>query len=237
MNWEPERRAIRRGRKEKGRAMMAMVGVTALSMVGSDMGFWQGFYFACFVAGLLLSIVSLVGGMGHIHWHFHGFHLPHGAHVPHAAHGHSGGGRGSATVPWWNAFSIMVFLCWFGAAGYLMTRYGTLVASAVFALAALCGLLGGAVVFWFLAKVLLPHERELTADETAVEGAVGRVSASIRAGGTGEILYEQLGARRSVPARAEAGITIARGEEVFVVRYEHGIAYVRRWEDLPEMQR
>jgi len=222
--------------------MMAMIGVTALSMVGPDMGFWQGFYFACFVAGLLLSLVSLVGGMGHIH--FHGFHLPHGTHVAHGVHVHGGGaaggaGRGGSNVPWWNAFSIMVFLCWFGAAGYLMTRYGTLVASAVFMLAALCGLLGGAVVFWFLAKVLLPHERELTADETAVAGAVGRVSASIRVGGTGEILYEQMGARRSVPARLDAelgdGVSIARGEEVFVVRYEHGIAYVRRWEDLPEM--
>jgi len=193
------------------------------------------------VAGLLLSLVSLVGGMGHIH--FHGFHLPHGTHAPHLHGGGSasGAGRGSATVPWWNAFSIMVFLCWFGAAGYLMTRYGTLVASAVFMLAALCGLLGGAVVFWFLAKVLLPHERELTADETAVAGAVGRVSASIRAGGTGEILYEQMGARRSVPARVDpesgTGVSIARGEEVFVVRYEHGIAYVRRWEDLPEVTR
>ena len=29
---------------------------------------------------------------------------------------------------------------------------------------------------------------------------------------------------------------IARGEEVFVVRYEKGVAYVRRWEDLPDLQ-
>lgn len=219
--------------------MMAMVGITALSIVGPDMGFWEGFYFACFVAGLLLSILSLVGGMGHIHWHFHGFHGAHGVHLPHGhGVGQSGSSSsGSATIPWWNAFSVMVFLCWFGAAGYLMTRYGTLVASAVFALAAVCGLAGGAVVFWFLARVLMQHERELTADETAVAGAVGRVSATIRAGGTGEILYEQLGARRSVPARAEEGQPIPRGEEVFVVRYEKGIAYVRRWEDLPEMQR
>jgi len=115
-----------------------------------------------------------------------------------------------------------------------MTRYGTLVAGAVFLLAGLCGLIGGAVVFFFLARVLLPHERELTADETAVTGAVGHVSASIRAGGTGEIVYEQLGARRSIAARSETGELIPRGEEVFVVRYEHGIAYVRRWEDLPE---
>ena len=134
--------------------MMAMIGITALSIGGPYMGFWEGFYFACFVAGLLLSIVSLIGGMGHISWHFHPPHVPGTAHLPHGVtHAGSGvAGKGSATVPWWNAFSIMVFLCWFGAAGYLLTRYGTLVASVVFTLAAVCGVLGGAVVFWFLAK-------------------------------------------------------------------------------------
>ena len=218
-------------------AMLPMAGVTAIQLTGAGMSFWEGFYFACFVAGLLLSVVSLIGGMGHIHWHIH---LPHAPHVPHGVVHPAGGGstgRGTANVPWWNAFSIMVFLCWFGAAGYLMTRYGSLVASAVFFLAALCGVAGGACIFLFLTKVMLPHERELTADETAVTGVVGRVSAPIRAGGTGEVLYEQMGARRSVPARADLGEPIPKGEEVFVVRYEQGIAYVRRWEDMPEMTR
>jgi membrane protein implicated in regulation of membrane protease activity len=215
-------------------AILPMAGVTAISMVGAGMGFWEGFYFACFVAGLLLSMVSLVGGMGHLNWHFH---LPHGSHVPHVPHGVGhGSGGGSASIPWWNAFSIMVFLCWFGAAGYLMTRYGSLVASVVFLLAALCGLTGGALIFVFLTKVMLPHERELTSEETAVTGVVGHVSAPIRVGGVGEVLYEQLGARRSVPAKADLGEAIAKGEEVFVVRYEKGVAYVRKWEDLPEPQ-
>ena len=218
-------------------AILPMAGVTAISMVGAGMSFWEGFYFACFVAGLLLSVVSLVGGMGHLNWHIH---LPHAPHVPHAVVHPAGGGAGrggSSSVPWWNAFSIMVFLCWFGAAGYLLTRYGTFVASVVFLLAAACGLVGGALIFAFLTKVMLPHERELTADETAVTGVVGRVSAPIRAGGVGEVLYEQLGARRSVPARSDIGEAIAKGEEVFVIRYEKGVAYVRRWEDLPEVTR
>ena len=217
-------------------AILPMAGVTAISMMGAGMSFWEGFYFACFVAGLLLSVVSLVGGMGHLNWHVH---LPHAPHVPHAVVHHAGGaaGRGSGSVPWWNAFSIMVFLCWFGAAGYLLTRYGTFVASVVFFLAVICGLVGGALIFAFLTKVMLPHERELTADETAVTGVVGRVSAPIRAGGVGEVLYEQLGARRSVPARSDLGEAIAKGEEVFVIRYEKGVAYVRRWEDLPEVTR
>jgi membrane protein implicated in regulation of membrane protease activity len=194
---------------------------------------WETFYLICFVVGLVLSLLSLLGGMGHISWHFH---LPHGhvGHLPHAGHvAHGAGGRGStsATVPWWNAFSIMIFLCWFGAAGYLLTRYGSFVAAVVLILSLLCGVIGGAIIFLFLVKVLLPHDRELTADETDVVGAVGRVSAPIRAGGTGEMVYEQLGAVRSAPARAENGEAIQKQEEVFVVRYEKGVAYVRRWTD------
>lgn len=201
---------------------------------------WETFYLICFMAGLLLSAVSLLGGMGRFGAHVH---IPHAAHVPHMAHaahlGHGaatsgrmgGTARGTGTVPWWNAFSIMIFLCWFGAAGYLLTRHGSLVALVVLLLALVCGLAGGAIVFLFLAKVMLPHEHELSADETEVVGAVGRLSCAIRSGGTGEIVYEQLGARCSAPARSEDGSAVEKDEEVFVERYEKGIAYVRRWEE------
>jgi hypothetical protein len=216
---------------------------------------WETFYLVCFVVGLALSVLSLLGGMGHFGGHFH-LHLPHAAHlptvahiphggiphaapVPHAAHlpqTGAGTAQAGATVPWWNAFSLMVFLCWFGAAGYLLTRYGSFVAAIVLLLAILCGVAGGAIIFLFLTKVLLPHEHELTADETPIVGVVGRVSASIRADGTGEIIYQQLGANRSAPARSEDGVPIQKEEEVYVVRYERGVAYVRRWEDLPEIE-
>ena len=199
---------------------------------------WEVFYLVCFFVGLAFSLFSLLGGMGHFGGHVHVGHMPHAPHLPHAGGAHVAharmaikGGPGGATVPWWNFFSLTIFLCWFGAAGYLITRHGTLVAGVVLLLAALCGAAGGVLVFLFLTRVLLPHERELTADETEVVGAVGRVSAPIRAGGTGEMVYEQLGARRSVPARAEDGEPIPKQEEVFVVRYEKGVAYVRRWEE------
>jgi membrane protein implicated in regulation of membrane protease activity len=146
-----------------------------------------------------------------------------------------GSAGGSPTIPWWNGFSLMIFLCWFGAAGYLLTRFGGFVAGAVVALAVVCGVAGGTIIFLFMTKVLLPHEHYLTADETEVAGVVGRVSSPIRQGGTGEIVYEQLGARRSAPARSEDGAPLQNDEEVYVVRYEEGIAYVRRWEDYPEM--
>jgi len=214
---------------------------------------WATFYLICFLVGLFLSAFSLLGGMGRFGGHVHvphaphvphlpsAGHLPHVAHVPHAgtpaAHGAPATARGGGSnVPWWNGLSMMVFLCWFGAAGYLLTRYGTFVASLVLVIAAICGVAGGAIVFLFLVKVLMPHDRELTADETAVTGVVGRVTSTIREGGTGEIVYEQLGARRSAPARSEDGTAIPKEEEVYVIRYEKGIAYVRRWEEITSGQ-
>ena len=200
---------------------------------------WETFYLVCFLAGLMLSFISLLGGMGHFGGHVHlpHVHAPH-VHVPHGTVGvsHPPGGGGSATqgggaeVPWWNAFSVMIFLCWFGAAGYLLTKYGSFVAGVVVVLAVICGIAGGAIIFIFLTRVLMPHDRELTADETDVVGVVGRVSSQIRAGGTGAIVYQQLGATRSAIARAEDGEAIAKEEEVYVIRHEKGIAYVKRWD-------
>jgi hypothetical protein len=203
---------------------------------------WETFYLICFFVGLFLSLFSLLGGMGHFGGHVHVPHVPPGTHLPHIASGPAhvvhpaqpgtaSSGSGGTTVPWWNAFSIMVFVCWFGAAGYLLTRYGSLVTGVVLVLAAICGVTGGAILFLFLTKVLLPHERELTADETDVVGVVGHVSCPIRSDGTGEIVYQQLGAVRSAAARSEDGEPIQKEEEVYVLRYEKGIAYVRRWDE------
>jgi hypothetical protein len=205
---------------------------------------WETFYFVCFLIGLFMSAFSLLGGMGHFgnFGHVHMPHAPHAVHLPHgaahaasgASHGAQGAGQGTPSIPWWNTFSLMIFFCWFGATGYLLTRHGGFVAGTVLVIAGICGVAGGAIIFFFLANVMLPHEHELTADETDVVGVLGRVSATIRAGGIGEIVYEQLGARYSAPARSEDGLEIQQQEEVFVIRYEKGIAYVRRWEDVEQ---
>jgi hypothetical protein len=44
-------------------------------------------------------------------------------------------------------------------------------------------------------------------------------------------VYQQLGATRSAVARSEDGAALAKEEEVYVIRYEKGVAYVKRWED------
>ena len=58
------------------------------------------------------------------------------------------------------------------------------------------------------------------------------LSVSIREGGTGEIVYSQVGTRRVCGARSEDGSAIAKGTEVVVTRYEKGIAYVRLWSEM-----
>jgi hypothetical protein len=194
---------------------------------------WENFYLLCFGVGLVFSVLSLVTGLGHLHVS----HLPigHGVSLGHMNGGHiaRGGSSGQGAASLWNGFTITAFLCWFGGAGYLITRHGSFLVSAVLLLATLSGIFGGGLVFLFLARVVAPHEHELTAEETAITGVVARVSAAIRPYGVGEISYTQLGALCSAPAKADLGGAIEKDEEVYVVRYESGIAYVRRWEDLP----
>jgi hypothetical protein len=116
--------------------------------------------------------------------------------------------------------------------GYLLRTHSGFFAPFVLLLSTLSGIAGGALIFWFLAAVLLPREHALTAEETEITGVVGRVTGSLLPDRTGEIIYTQLGARRSSPARSEDGSTIERGSEVVVLRYERGIAYVRAWHDI-----
>jgi len=193
---------------------------------------WELFYLVCFALGLLLCLLSVFTGGGHIHaghLHLGGGHF-HAGHTHLRAPGsHANTGSGISPV---NGFTVTAFLCWFGGAGYLLRTHSMLWAPWILLTAVVSGLAGAAIIFWFLASVLLPHERALTAEETAIAGVIARVTGPLSAGATGEILYSQLGVRRSAAARSEDGVAINRGDEVVVLRYEHGIAYVRKWSDL-----
>ncbi len=190
------------------------------------------FYLICFTLGLSLTVLSALGAFTHIH--FGHVHLHLGGHGGHG-HVHVPNVRGAVTkssVSPVNGFTLAAFLCWFGGCGYLLSRAGDFGMFVVLGLATITGLAGGAVLFWFLVKVLLPHEHELTAAATDVVGILGLVTGPIRADGTGEIQFSQNGSRRFAHARSEAGVALARGTEVVVMRYEQGIAYVRRWDEL-----
>lgn len=182
---------------------------------------WSDFYLICFVVGFGLSALALVAGSAHLHLPH--LHLQHGIHVPHGAH--------ASSLPWFNFGTMAAFLAWFGGTGYLLERYSHVWFLAVLGVATVSGLAAASVVFWFLAKVLMARETALDPADYDMVGVLGRISISIRPGGTGEIIYSQEGTRHVSGARAEENVAIPKGAEVIVTRYEKGIAYVRPWQD------
>jgi hypothetical protein len=200
---------------------------------------WSDFYLICFAVGFLFSLLSFIaGGLNvHGHWpHVHGLNFHSGAgHAP-VGHGAASGsahhGQASATISPFNFFTIAVFLAWFGGTGYLLTRYSTIVFALALAISTAVGLMGASIVFVFLARVLMSPEALMDPADYEMVGVIGRVAGAIREDGTGEIIYSQKGSRRACPARSEENIAIERDAEVVVTRYERGIAYIRRWEEV-----
>jgi membrane protein implicated in regulation of membrane protease activity len=127
-------------------------------------------------------------------------------------------------------------LAWFGGAGYLLSVYSAIWFLWGLAISLVSGFAGASVVFWFLAKVLIGRDRDLNPADYQMTGVLGRVSSTIREGGTGEIVYSQEGTRRTCGARSENGEAILQGVEVLVTRYQKGIAYVRRWEEISQSE-
>lgn len=210
---------------------------------------WSDIFLLCFAIGVLWSIATfLLGGLhiGHVHVHGHGHagHIGH-AHAGHAPAGHAHVGHGEASHSHahtesgsWigsmlNPSSIAVFLAWFGGVAYILTRHTGLLLLIDVAVAAAVGLIGA----WFLAaflRFLQAREQPLDPADYDVIGVLGQVSAFIRQGGVGEMIYVRDGCRRALPARSEDGTEIKRGEEVVVTRFEKGIAFVRTWETMTQ---
>ena len=180
---------------------------------------WSDFYLVCFLVGFALSAVALLAGSMHLH--IPHVHLHHGIHFPRGA----SGARGQ--TPWFNFGTLSAFLAWFGGTGYLLEHYYHVWVVVVIFVATLSGLGAAAVVFWFLAKVLMADEAPLDPADYDMIGVLGRTTISIRSGGTGELVFTQGGTRHVTGARSENAAAIPKGTEVIVTRYEKGIAYVR----------
>jgi hypothetical protein len=205
---------------------------------------WELFYLVCFVVGFTFSLVSFLGGLGRFHLHlpkhFHlgsghaGGHVVHAGLAGHAA-GHAGHGSRAIRVGHFsivNPMTMAAFLTWFGGTGYLLVHLRHIWVFAGFALATLAGVAGASLVFWFVAKVLMARDFEMDPSDYEMVGVLGRVSSSVRAGGTGEIIFIQQGVRKPCAVRSENGEQLMKGEEVVVTAYERGIAYVRKWDEL-----
>jgi len=212
----------------------------------------SGFFLLCFAVGFLLSLITFAFGsfrlhlphrlgapgaghaMAHTAGHVHVAHVHGSAHGVRAARGGSGAAssKAASSVSPVNFMTITAFLAWFGGIGYLVTRYYPATAALAVAVASGGGIFGASIVFVFLAKVLLPHESQLDPADYEMVGTLATVSAAIREGGTGEIQFTKGGARRSSSARSEDGRPLEKGSEVVVERYESGIAYVRRFDEM-----
>ena len=194
-----------------------------------------GLTFVTFAAGVAnLSIP----GLHHADLHGHGADIAHaGAHAPDVGHGDAGHGaaqgHGAAEgVSPFNMTTILAFFTWFGGAGFVLTAYFSVLTAVAVALAALIGLGGGALVFTFLVRVLLPGQTPYLAPEDyEMAGTIGHLSVGIREGGTGEFVYSKGGTRRVASARSENGKPMEQGAEAVVVRQERGIAYVQRFDE------
>ena len=185
---------------------------------------WADLYLICFIVGFTLSLVSAFGGF---------VHLPHGDHG-HVHIGHTHGHGHAGDISWFNFSTITAFLAWFGGIGYLLTKFSGIWLWLAFLLAVAGGVIGASLVFLFLVKVLLVHDRPLDAEDYEMVGVLGQLSSGIREGGIGEMSFSQAGMRRSASAKSEDGKAIEKGEDVIVTRYDKGIAYVRRWDDLDD---
>jgi membrane protein implicated in regulation of membrane protease activity len=208
-------------------------------------------FLACFIFGALFTTLSVIVGQIHISapgvdvGHFG--HLGHGGHPGHAAghhgasvaRGHAAGqamarnGRPArmAGLPLFNVSSLLAFLTWFGAAGYVLMRFAAWPAAAATAGALVAGAAGALLIALFLAKVMA-GEREMDPRDYRLNGTIARVTAGVPANGVGEIVFTKVGSRRSEAARSYTGRPIPRDTEVVVIDYQHGVALVQPWDEL-----
>ncbi len=224
--------------------MTHLIGFLAPTLPQASSWDWSDFYLICFAVGFCFSFFSFVFGgarTGRLHlphFHGHGVHVsswptqgtatvPHAPTASSAPHAHSG-----SSVSPFNLPTLTAFLAWFGGTGYLLTRYSGLRVSFELLFAGVAGLIGGGIVFLFLSRVLIAGEENMDPADYEMVGVLGRISSSIRAGGTGELIYSQAGTRRVCGARSEDRSAIAKGAEVVVTRYEKGLAYVRLWSEM-----
>jgi membrane protein implicated in regulation of membrane protease activity len=196
---------------------------------------WADFYLFCFAFGFLFSLVTVL--TGHLHLDIGGHHagtvdVGDTSYLGDGSAETADGGVHHGHVSPFNLGTIAAFLAWFGGTGFLTTKFYRMWYMTTLVMAIAAGLAGGWVVYLFLSKVLMRSRAELDEADYDMVGVLGRVSASIRTNGIGEILFSQEGIRRASPARSETGDAIPSGMEVVVTRYEDGIAYVRRFDEM-----
>jgi hypothetical protein len=177
----------------------------------------------CFLFAVSLSALSLFTGIAHLPLSDgHGLHLS----LPHNLHAPAPGARDGGGLPL-NIGSILAFLIWFGGIGFLLHSLSPLGLLLVLVLSIIAGAAGATAIGYLLVKVLIPAQTVVDPGQYRLEGTPGSITAAIPASGTGEITYSKAGTRRSDAARSIDGNAMPHGEEVVILGYKRGIAYVQ----------
>lgn len=205
---------------------------------------------------VLGALTGAIGhGAGHLHAGPGAGHLHlgngHTAHLPAAQHAHALPARGGAPAPtpghggaahasaqqgaagghppatalgwtlsWLSPLTLAAAVLWFGGGGLLA---GLAAPALAVPAAIVAAVLGAAAVRALMTAFLRAGAAPLSA---GAEGALGELSAAIRADGPGEVIYTLEGLHRSAAARSVDGGPLPRGTSVVIVRRERGIAYV-----------
>jgi hypothetical protein len=182
-------------------------------------------FLVCFLVGLILTLISLLFGYDHGH---DGVHLggDHGGDMG-ADHGGADHGGGDHGASFFSYQGMLMFVTWFGGIGYILNRQASGMVLFVLVGALAGGFAGALAVFYYLNKFIRHGTTRMRKSDYYLPGTLARVTSGVRVGETGEITYVQGGTRKTCAARSDEGRSHPLGEEVIVVRYDRGIAYVR----------
>jgi hypothetical protein len=174
-------------------------------------------FLGCFIVGFLLTIGTFLFGVD----------SDMGGDAGGDVTGLDGVDTGHHGMPLLNFNSIALFFTWFGAVGYILNseaKAGPLVSLLG---AVVSGFAGALIIVMFMNKFLAKGDTTMRASDYYLPGTHAKVTSSIRPGGAGEIVYVQGGTRKTAGARSDENATHPFGQEVVIVRYDRGLAYVR----------
>ncbi len=171
------------------------------------------------------------------------------AHAGHATHAgrtgraaHTGTAPESTAPPWTaitgvlqgslNLYGVLIFLLAFGLLGYLLRNIANFSAVASLVFAGMVGVAAAVTLSAFLGRLArMSTPSVLTHDSSRLEGRLGTITATVRPGGIGEVLFPgATGGRQSIGARSHDGEMIPVGTEVVILSYRDGIASVQPWD-------
>jgi len=176
----------------------------------------QNVYIICFWVGLLVTVLSSLGGLSgrstHLHW-------------GHVFGGHVHGGPSPV-----NLSTVMTFLTVFGGIGFMFTKLGDLGGVIVLLIALACGGVIAWLLFLLVSRILLRGEQVMDDSDYDLTGQVGQVSVPIPENSVGEVKYVLAGTTRAIGARSRDARPLPKNTRVVIRAVDRGVALVEDYE-------